>query len=121
MRPYLALISTFLWLLASSSSQAQSAPWVAAGDIPLPRWAVSVQILERDEPLWSRPSPKARRRGSAAMSARLPLYAARRGPGCQGRWLMVGPVAWVCEDRVRLSRKPPVPVQALPAGYTPLH
>ena len=92
--------------MASEPSDAQRVPWTEAGDIPLPASAQSVQILNRDEPLFVRPTSEAKPRGSALKGARLPLYAARRGPGCRGRWLMVGPVAWVCEDRVELSQRP---------------
>jgi lipoprotein-anchoring transpeptidase ErfK/SrfK len=100
-----------IWLAAAPVT-AQPKPWVAPGDVPLPSWALSVEVLERDEPLYARPLPRAPRRGSAARNARLPLYGALRGHGCAGRWLLVGPVAWVCEDRVRLSRHSPLPAAA---------
>src|SRR5262245_13942760 len=68
-------------------SKAEALPWVAPG-AALPARAASVTIVERDEPLRTRPEPKAPRRGSARMGANLPLYAVARGSGCRGRWLM---------------------------------
>jgi len=109
-----AFAAAALVLLVGGSTGARAEPWVAPGDVPVPAWASSVHILDRDEPLSVRPAPKAKRRGSAAKDVRLPLYAARQGPGCSGRWLMVGPVAWVCEDRVKLSRQPPVAAARAP-------
>jgi hypothetical protein len=68
----------------------------------------SIQIVDRDEPLYDRPEEGAARRGAAAQHALLPWYAVSRGSGCAGRWLMVGALAWVCDTRVRLSQRPPV-------------
>lgn len=42
------------------------------------------------------------------MGARLPVFGAKRGPGCKGRWLNVGPLAWICQDAVTLSHEPPL-------------
>jgi hypothetical protein len=95
-----------LWGLVSLG-HAQPLPWVDPGaslDAPVN----SVEILKRDEPLFARPGPNAPRRGSAIQGVRLPLYASTRAAGCHGRWLMVGPIAWVCEDRVRLSSDSPL-------------
>ena len=96
-------------LLTAPSAAGETFPWVEAGDIPLPEGVRSVEIRRHDEPLQRRPekNPSARR-GSAASGALLPLYGAERGPGCRGRWLLVGPTAWVCEDHVRLSRSAPM-------------
>jgi hypothetical protein len=91
------------------------APWVDPGDVPLPKSARSVEILRSEEPLSVRPDRGSPRRGSAAKGARLPLYGATRGPGCAGRWLLVGPLAWVCESVVRTSTEAPLgPVEAPP-------
>ena len=57
---------------------------------------------------YTRADGRSPRRGSALKGARLPLYAAARGPGCAGRWLLIGPLAWVCESVVRLSSEPPL-------------
>ncbi len=94
--------------LSSATASAETLPWIDAGDVPLPQSARSVETLRRDEPLRTRPDASAPRRGSAAISALLPLYGARRGPGCHGRWFLVGPTAWVCEDHVELSTATPL-------------
>lgn len=88
-------------------ARAEPLPWIEGG-VPIATAVTSVEIPEKDEPLFVRPGPQAARRGSAELGARLPLYAARRGAGCRGFWLMVGPLAWVCQDRVRLSSDAPV-------------
>src|SRR5262245_53644840 len=101
-RRILSLVLIACAPVALVTPRAEALPWVAPGDA-LPTQVASVYIVERDEPLLTRPQAKAPRRGSAHIGAHLPLYAATRGSGCRGRWLMVGPLAWVCEDRVRLS------------------
>jgi lipoprotein-anchoring transpeptidase ErfK/SrfK len=40
-------------------------------------------------------------------NVRLPLYAAARADRCAGRWLEVGPLAWVCSDGAELSADEP--------------
>jgi len=103
--------------LCTAQAQAEPVvvPWVDAGDVPLPKTARSVEIVRSEEPLSLRPDKASPRRGAAAKGARLPLYGATRGPGCNGRWLLVGPVAWVCESVVRTSPEPPLsPVEAPP-------
>lgn len=109
-RPYRWLL--MLWTPAVAS--ADTLPWVDPGDVPLPSGVASVQIQRQDEALFAGPSHKAARRGSAAEGAHLPIYAATRGPGCQNRWLMVGPLAWVCEDAVKLSPTEPLAPRAMP-------
>jgi lipoprotein-anchoring transpeptidase ErfK/SrfK len=37
----------------------------------------------------------------------LPIFGAKRGPGCEGRWLLVGPLAWLCSDNAEYSPSPP--------------
>jgi hypothetical protein len=37
----------------------------------------------------------------------LPLYGAEPGPGCRNDWLLVGTMAWVCSDVVRVSSDAP--------------
>lgn len=83
-------------------------PWVDPSAAPLPAWVTSARILKGDQPLLAAPAPTAARRGSALRDVRLPIFAARTGPGCAGRWISVGPAAWVCEDAVELSGNPAV-------------
>lgn len=68
----------------------------------------SARVLLADQPLLSGPWGTAARRGSAARDAHLPIFAAKRGAGCKGAWLEVGPLAWVCEDAVDVSSVAPI-------------
>jgi len=81
---------------------------------------VSAVVLRDEEPIYSEPSAKSPRRGTAIRAARLPLFGARLGPGCAKRWLFVGPNAWICEDGATPSSQPPLaldaPVEATPLG-----
>jgi lipoprotein-anchoring transpeptidase ErfK/SrfK len=72
-------------------------PWVDVGDVPIPAWARSVAPNKVDAALYSEPGTDLRR-GSAQLGARLPLFGTKRAAGCQGRWLNVGPFAWICSD-----------------------
>ncbi len=103
----------FVVAALASPAGAEPLPWVEGG-LPIASQISSVEVFEKDEPLYVRAGPLAPRRGSAEMGARLPLYAAKRGAGCRGYWLMVGPMAWVCQDRVRLSSDPPVSARKQP-------
>jgi hypothetical protein len=81
-------------------------PWREASDLPLPAWAKSA-IVERDEQsIQSAPLGSASRRGTTARGARLAFFGAKRGPGCAARWINVGPLAWICQDAVRLDAAP---------------
>ena len=73
-------------------------PWVDVGDVPMPAWARSVAPTKSDAAFYSEPGKIESRRGSAQLGARLPLFATKRAGGCQGRWLNVGPFAWICSD-----------------------
>lgn len=84
----------------------------------------SAEIVEDDELVFQSPNPEAQRRGAARLGARLPVFGWRAASGCQGRWLLVGAFAWLCEDRVRLSDWPALGVtepapssDALPYRY----
>lgn len=100
----------------ASTASALDLPYTAPGDVPLPEDARSIEIERGDEPLRSEPRGDAPRRGSAARGARLPLFAAIRGPGCDERWYMVGASAWVCGSHVRASNAAPLPA-AEPRTY----
>ena len=75
--------------------------------MPIPEWAHSAEVTRPDEPLYAAPSTAEARRGAVAKGARLPLFGAERGPGCAGRFLLVGPLAWLCEDGAELSQAAP--------------
>jgi lipoprotein-anchoring transpeptidase ErfK/SrfK len=104
--------ATALWLplaavLSQSPSAAQPRPWVAQGDLPIAAWVKSVEVTRSDEPLYQAPSSAEKRRGAVARGARLRIYAVQRGPGCAGRFLLVGPLAWLCEDGAQFSEAAP--------------
>jgi hypothetical protein len=82
-------------------------PWVDVGDVPVPAWARSVAPNKTDAALYSEPGNLDARRGSAQLGAHLPLFATKRGNGCQGRWLEVGPFAWICSDVAEYSGDDP--------------
>lgn len=82
---------------------ARTQPWLQA---PAPvgvATARSVLVTGANEPLFVAPTVDAPRRGAASLGARLPLYASRSGAGCEGAWLMVGALAWLCSGRVEPS------------------
>jgi hypothetical protein len=82
-------------------------PWVDVGDVPVPAWARSVAPSRTDAAFYSEPGKLDGRRGSAQLGARLPLFGTKRGAGCQGRWLAVGPYAWICSDVADYSADDP--------------
>ncbi len=96
-----------LLCLATAPLSAEPSAWTSPGDMPIPAWVQSVEVTRSEEPLFQGPSRVAKRRGAVARGARLPLFAARRGPGCAGRYLLIGPLAWLCEEGVELSSAPP--------------
>jgi hypothetical protein len=84
-------------------------PWTDLDDVPLPQWAQSVVPKRGDMTILGSPSRVGERRGVSMYEARLPLFGAKRGPGCTGRWFLVGPMAWVCSDMADAAADEPVP------------
>lgn len=82
-------------------------PWIDAGDVPLPDWARSVAPTRPESAIYVEPGKLDARRGSAQPGARLPIFATKRTGGCQGRWLLVGPLAWMCSDVAEFSADAP--------------
>ncbi|HZF50533.1 MAG TPA: L,D-transpeptidase [Polyangiaceae bacterium] len=103
-----ALLGVAALVLSGAAAAWDAPPWIARGELPLPPRAASARVLKADQALFTSPEQDAPRRGSAARDARLPIFAARGGSGCAGRWLQVGPFAWVCEDAVELTDSAPV-------------
>ncbi len=110
-------------LLTASPALADSAlpPWTDAGDVPMPSDARSVVPTRDESAIYSEPGGKLEaRRGSALPGARFPLYATRRAPGCLGRWLNIGPFAWMCSDVAEYSNEdtflPPIGTRAWLGG-----
>jgi lipoprotein-anchoring transpeptidase ErfK/SrfK len=102
----LVVLSTLLFT-GGASAGGYAAPWVDPA-VDFAPGVQSARVLLADQPLLSGPSSAAARRGSAARDAHLPIFAAKRGPGCHGAWLQVGPLAWVCEDAVDASTVTPI-------------
>ena len=96
---------------------AEPKPWSAPGEMPIPEWARSAEVTRPDEPLYLGPSTAEKRRGAVAKGARLGLFGSQRGPGCSGRFLLVGPLAWLCEDGAELSRAAPDGDAVLPTAH----
>jgi lipoprotein-anchoring transpeptidase ErfK/SrfK len=93
---------------AHAGDDAAIPPWVDVGDVPVPAWARSVAPNRLDAAFYKEPGNLDRRRGSAQLGARLPLFGTRRSSGCQGRWLLVGPEAWICSDVAEFSGEEPL-------------
>jgi lipoprotein-anchoring transpeptidase ErfK/SrfK len=91
-------------------------PWADVGDVPVPAWAKSVAPNKTDAAFYTEPGKLDSRRGSAQLGARLPLFGTKRASGCQGRWLAVGPFAWICSDVADYSGDEP---SAPPLGSRP--
>lgn len=79
---------------------------------PLALSILSVEVNRSEEPIYAAASSNSARRGAAALGARLPLFGAQQGPGCAGRWLLVAPDAFVCEDGVTPSQEAPLALDA---------
>jgi hypothetical protein len=107
-----------LWLAPIAAQGSDLPPWRDANDLPLPEGAASVLAARDEIAILSAPSATAERRGTAIAGVRLPLFGAKRGPGCAGRWLAVGPWAWICQDAVELSVASPIAAGA--ASLRPL-
>jgi hypothetical protein len=95
-------------------------PWNDAADVPLPTWTRSIVPNKAESAIYAEPGKLELRRGSAQPGARLPLFGTRRAPGCMGRWLNVGPLAWMCSDVADFSEEeagsPMLGVRPWPSG-----
>ncbi|MEO6419691.1 MAG: L,D-transpeptidase [Polyangiaceae bacterium] len=101
------MLCIFLGSIARADSR-EMPPWTDPDDIPLAAWAKSVVPKKSDTPIFSAPGAIDSRRGTAVVGATLPLYGAKRGASCGGRWLLVGPLAWICSDAAELSAAEPL-------------
>ena len=108
-----ALAGAWLLTVATAASAASadsgSLPWSDPGDLPLALWAKSVAPAKDEVPIFTMPNRTDPRRGTLGVGARPPLYGALRGSGCGGRWLLIGPFAWVCSDEADASGDEPRP------------
>ena len=101
------LVALATTVIGRARADTRALPWLEGGadDLALAR---SVRVLLADQPVLSEPWSGAPRRGSAARDVHLPIFAAKRGPGCATVWIEVGPFAWLCHDAVEASETPPV-------------
>ena len=102
------LALTLVFAASAARADAVLPPWSDPDDLPIPAWAKSVAPRKPDVPLFVAPGKLDLRRGVVMTGARLPLYGATRSGGCSGRWLEVGPLAWICSDAAEMS--PDVPL-----------
>lgn len=110
----LAVLSGALLLALGTTTRALASlpPWTDPNDVPLPAWVRSVEPKKDELPIFLEPGRTAVRRGTLPRGVRAPLFATQRGANCVGRWLNVGPLAWVCSDQTNLSEEPPQPTTA---------
>jgi hypothetical protein len=110
---FVSLVIFIGFIAYEDQAQAQKR-WVEQGEIPLPGGKLTAFVPSDDLALFDRPGGKGKRRGSAMMGSRLPVFGARRMPGCSRRWLLVGPSAWVCQDNVNLQNQPAMAATDVP-------
>ena len=120
----LAVALAFLGLVTSAGADEPrdpaSPPWLDADDLPVPEWVRSVAPRRGDLVIFESPTRHAQRRGVSLAGARLGFYGTTRAWGCVGRWLLVGPLAWVCGDSADLSSDEPyAPVPTVLADSLP--
>jgi hypothetical protein len=117
---WLAGVAAVLAFVAAAAAYGDVTPppWHEPG-ASLPKWAKSARVLRADQLLVAEPSVSAARRGAAIRDTRLPVFGARRGPGCAGSFLEVGPSAWVCDAAVELSGNPAIDAAARAIEHAP--
>jgi hypothetical protein len=93
---------------AARAAPSHAPPWIEPGAPLLPAGTRSARVLLDDQPLLMAPWASAPRRGAVLRDIHLPLFAVRRGAGCRGSFLEVGPSAWVCDDAVELADTPAI-------------
>ncbi len=96
-------------------------PWRDDNDLPLADGVRSAVVDRPELPIVAEPSVSGARRGTAVAGAMLPVFGAKRGPGCAARWINVGPQAWICQDALTFDASPPIAaVTAMPEIATGL-
>ena len=88
-------------------------PWIDRNDVPLAAGIRSIVPKKDELPIFTEPGRVTARRGTLPKGSRAPLFGTRRGPSCVGRWLNVGPLAWVCSDLTLFSDESPQPSPTL--------
>lgn len=115
-----ALLLCVLPLIARADTTLPA--WNEPGDLPVPSWAKAIAPKRAEVPIFRTPGESDQKRGTTMMNVRLPLYGMKRGSQCGGRWMLVGPEAWVCSDAMDLVADPPfVPDLAPTPDGLPFH
>jgi len=96
-----------IFLATAARADGLLPPWSDPTDVPLPASARSVAVKRADTAISPIPGHPELKRGTTLPGARLPLYGSQRAAGCEGRWLHVGPAAWLCSDLAELSAEAP--------------
>jgi len=99
------LVASFVASHATADEGAP--PWSDRDEVPLSEGIRSVIARKTESALYAIPGKLDSRRGSVMGAARLPYFGTKRGPNCQGRWFLVGPLAWICSDVAELSEEEP--------------
>ena len=103
MKPTTIAVVAIAMIASRAHADSSIPPWTDADDVPMPSSVRSVAPRAADVAIYAAPGKLDARRGSAILGARLPIFGAKRSSGCRGRWLLVGPLAWVCSDVAELS------------------
>lgn len=95
--------------MLAAHAAASLPPWLDPSDVPMPAGVRSVTPKRDKEelPIFAEPGRVSVRRGTLPRGSRAPIFATKRGPGCIGRWIEVGPLAWLCSDQTELSEEEP--------------
>jgi len=57
-----------------------------------------IRVVADEGEIWQQPDANGPRRGALDNGTTLRVYARRVGPRCRGDWLLVGALAWLCDD-----------------------
>jgi hypothetical protein len=98
--------------LATKTNASDGPPWRDVDDLPLPEGVRSAVVVRGETAILAEPSVAATRRGTALAGAKLPVFGAKRGPGCAARWINVGPEAWICQDGLAFDGAAPIDASA---------
>lgn len=112
----LALLAAIVVLPVLARADTVLPAWNEPGDLPVPSWAKAVAPKRAEVPIFKTPGESDDKRGTTAADVRLPLYGMKRGQQCGGRWLLVGPEAWICSDAADLAADPPLAAALAPAS-----
>jgi hypothetical protein len=106
---FLLILEVSLTVFGARPSRASDVPpWRDVEDLPLAEGVRSAVVLRPETSILAEPSVAGARRGTALAGAKLPVFGAKRGPGCAARWINVGPEAWMCQDGLAFDADAPI-------------